>query len=101
MTLADFLILAAVVVYAVHFAVAWRCWREYKARKADQLMFLTHTPQAYQPGKVHNGNVVTRLVQVAPTALVDGGLAPCWKVYGKPRDGSPTPLQSADANPPA
>ena len=87
MTLTDFLILAAVVVCAVHFAVAWRCWRRYKARNADQLMFFTHTPQAYQPGEVHNGNVITRIVQVAPTALVDGGRAPCWEVYGRPQRG--------------
>jgi len=50
----------------------------------DALLFLTHTPHAYQPGKLHEGNVITRLVQVAPTALVNGGRAPCWEVYGRP-----------------
>jgi hypothetical protein len=87
MTLTDFLILAAVVVCAVHFAVAWRCWLQYKDRKADQLMFRTYTPQAYQPGKVNDGYVITRLVQIGATALVDGGRAPCWEVYGRPQRG--------------
>ena len=54
------------------------------AKHADALLFLTHTPHAYQPGKLHDGNVITRLVQVAPTALVNGGRAPCWEVYGRP-----------------
>ena len=48
----------------------------------DELLFLTHTPHAYQLGTVRDGLVVTRIVQVAPTALVTGGAAPCWEVYG-------------------
>lgn len=48
------------------------------------LLFLTHTPHAYQTGDLHDGNVITRLVRVAPTALSNGGSAPCWAVYGMP-----------------
>jgi len=82
----EYLLIAAALVAAIAAAVRWWFWREYKAKHADALLFLTHTPHAYQPGKLHDGNVITRLVQVAPTALVNGGRAPCWEVYGRPND---------------
>jgi len=61
-------------------ATAVRLW--FRPKRADVLLFLTHTPNAYHPGTVHGENVITRLVQVAPTSLINGGLAPCWGVYG-------------------
>ena len=80
----EYLLIAVALMAAIAAAVRWWFWREYKAKHADALLFLTHTPHAYQPGKLHEGNVITRLVQVAPTALVNGGRAPCWEVYGRP-----------------
>lgn len=89
----EYLLIAAALMAAIAAAVRWWFWREYKAKHADALLFLTHTPHAYQPGKLHEGNVITRLVQVAPTALVNGGRAPCWEVYGRPNaSNEPTPL---------
>jgi len=84
----EYLILGAALLAVIAAAVRWHYWREYKARHAGKLLFLTHTPHAYQPGKLHDGNVITRLVQVGPTALVDGGRAPCWEVYGRPNTGT-------------
>ena len=49
---------------------------------ADNFLFLTHTPCAFKPGSVYEGRLITRLVQVGPTALVCGGSTPCWEVYG-------------------
>lgn len=80
----EYLLIAAALIAAVAATVRWNYWREYKARNADNLLFMTHTPHAYQPGKLHDGNAITRLVQVAPTALANGGWAPCWEVYGRP-----------------
>lgn len=89
----EYLLIAVALMAAIAAAVRWWFWREYKAKHADALLFLTHTPHAYQPGKLHEGNVITRLVQVAPTALVNGGRAPCWEVYGRPNCGNcDTPL---------
>ena len=68
-TMTEYLLIVAALVAAIAAAVRWWFWREYKAKHADALLFLTHTPHAYQPGKLHDGNVITRLVQVAPTAL--------------------------------
>ena len=90
----EYLLIAVALMAAIAAAVRWWFWREYKAKHADALLFLTHTPHAYQPGKLHEGNVITRLVQVAPTALVNGGRAPCWEVYGRPNKISPTPTSS-------
>ena len=80
----DYLLIAAALIAAVAAAVRWMFWRDYKAKHADVLLFLTHPPHAYRRGKLHDGSVITRLVQVAPTALVNGGRAPCWEVYGRP-----------------
>lgn len=80
----EYLLIAAALIAAIAAAVRWWFWRAYKAKHTDVLLFMTHTPHAYQPGKLHDGNIITRLVQVAPTALVNGGRAPCWEVYGRP-----------------
>ena len=80
----EYLLIAAAMVVAIVATVRWRFWRNYKAKHADALLFLTHTPHAFQPGKLHDGKNITRLVRVAPTALVNGGCAPCWEVYGRP-----------------
>lgn len=76
-----YLLIAAALIAAI----AAACWRYYRIKHADTLLFLTHTPHAYKPGQMHDGNIITRLVQVSPTGLVNGGLAPCWGVYGKPQ----------------
>lgn len=80
----EYMIFWAALLSAIATAVRWYYWREYKARNSDKMLFLTHTPNAFQAGNVHDGNVITRLVQVGPTALINGGRAPCWEVYGKP-----------------
>ena len=85
------LLIAATVIAAITAAVSWWSWRKYKAKPADALLFLTHTPHAYQPNNLHDGKIITRLVQVAPTALVNGGRAPCWEVYGRPNNQVGTP----------
>jgi hypothetical protein len=71
----EYLLIAFALIAA---AVIW--W--YKAKHADSLLFRTHTPNAYQPGTLHEGRLITRRVQVNPTALINGGFAPCWEVYG-------------------
>jgi hypothetical protein len=80
----EHLLTAAALIATIAATVRQWFWRKYKAKHADAPLFLTHTPHAFQPGKLHDGNVITRLVQVAPTALVNGGRAPCWEVYGRP-----------------
>jgi hypothetical protein len=49
----------------------------------EREMFLTHTPTFFAPGKVHDGMVITRREQVGDTALIDGGRAPCWRIWGR------------------
>jgi hypothetical protein len=62
-----------------------------RKRPDDGVLFLTHTPEAYPVGRIweqpeHWGGgqfVVTRLVRLAPTALLNGGLAACYEVRGR------------------
>lgn len=61
-------------------------------RQQEHLLFLTHTPGDHtEPGHewVHptlgTTFVVTQMRPTSPTALIDGGIAPCWKVFGRPR----------------
>ena len=63
-------------------AVRWFFWREHRRRHSDKSLFLTHTPHAFQVGSIRDGYRITSLERVAPTALVTGGVAPCWQVYG-------------------
>ena len=67
---------------AIFAAVRWWYWRDYKAKHADQPLFLTHTPDGFPVGSVRNGYRITRLERVGPTALAAGGVAPCWQVHG-------------------
>jgi hypothetical protein len=53
-------------------------------------LFWCHTPgPECQPGQVHvddDGREwrITKLVEMTPTRLLNGGLMPCWDVRGKP-----------------
>ena len=67
---------------AIFAAVRWWYWRDYKAKHADQPLFLTHTPDGFPVGSVRDGYRITRLERVGPTALAAGGVAPCWQVHG-------------------
>lgn len=79
----EYLPISAAFVAAIAAAVIWWFWRNHKAKHADAPLFLTHTPDGFPPGTLYNGKVITRLVQVAPTTLMDDTLAPCWEVYGR------------------
>lgn len=52
-------------------------------------LFLTHTPAlTFAAGKEwvdSSGRrfIMTELRSIPPTALYDGGRAPCWEVYGE------------------
>ena len=70
--------LIAIAIVSLHY------YRKHKSRRSDKMIFMTHNPQAYHPGNVHEATIITRIVQVEPTALVNGGRAPCWYVYGRP-----------------
>lgn len=48
----------------------------------EREMFLTHTPTFFTPGKVHDGMLITRQERIGDTALIDGGRAPCWRIFG-------------------
>jgi len=57
----------------------------------DQSLLLTHTsPQRFNPGEVFQWREgephyrITRVRQIAPTKLLDKGIAPCWEVRGVP-----------------
>lgn len=78
---------------AIFAAGLWWSWRDYKAKHADQPLFLTHTPDGLPVGSVRDGYRITRLERVAPTALASGGVAPCWQVHGHAGDryGAMTP----------
>ena len=58
------------------------CFFKFFKRHRDEALFLTHTPGGFPVGSVQDGRRITRHVQVAPTLLVSGGMAPCWRVYG-------------------
>ena len=80
----EYLLIAAALLLGIAAVSRWLFWRDYRAKKnADVLLFLTHTPHAFKPGDIHDGNVITRLERTTPTALIGGGCAPCWKVYGR------------------
>lgn len=55
----------------------------------DKELFYTHTPiGTFERGKMWRDSEgkrwrMTRTVQIASTALFNGGSAPCWVVYGK------------------
>jgi hypothetical protein len=61
----------------------------------DQPVTMTHTsPERFQPGDIieRRGEKfrITRVVSVAPTRLLAGGVAPCWEVRGVPvQEGEP------------
>lgn len=74
------------VVVVLVVLVRGHYWRDYLKRMAqrdEQLLFFTHTPDAYRPGLVHEKCVITRLERTRSTALANGGAAPCWKVFGR------------------
>jgi hypothetical protein len=51
----------------------------------SKLMFLTYTPGDWcKPGVYRDGMIITKVKQVAPAALITGGIAPRFEVYGKP-----------------
>lgn len=83
MTMIEYLLIAAALLAVIATVLRW-FWRDYKTKNADELLFMTHTPHAFKPGDIRDGNVITRIERTTPTALVCGGSAPCWKVYGKP-----------------
>lgn len=64
----------------------------------EREMFLTHTPTFFTPGKVHEGMLITRQERIGDTALIDGGRAPCWRIWG--RDGCHG-APNAQSKPPA
>lgn len=43
----EYLLIAAALIAAIAVAVRWWFWRAYKTKRADVLLFLTHTPHAY------------------------------------------------------
>jgi hypothetical protein len=59
----------------------------------DVPIFFTHSPDGFDVGKIRDGRThkgtpngkyrIIRIERVADTALVDGGRAPCYQVYGK------------------
>ena len=57
--------------------------------RRDKLLCLTHTPEAFYPGKVWEDIydntiwVVTRKKEEPPTELRDGTLIACFSVWGK------------------
>lgn len=61
-------------------------------RRADVSLFLTHTPDAFEPGATWERPedwgggtfTITRLVRQAPTALLNGGRTECYEVWGRP-----------------
>lgn len=63
--------------------IGLRVWhyRDFK-RRHDVPLFLTHMPDGFPVGSMHEGHRITRLVRQAPTALLAGCVAPCWQVYG-------------------
>jgi hypothetical protein len=78
-----------------------RFWSQRQPRKApdwskvppaDEVLFLTHTPEAYpagwlweRPDRWGGGAfVITRQIRKAPTALLNGGSVSCWEIRGCP-----------------
>lgn len=57
-------------------------------RRREELLFLTSTPDwpliSSRRGDVFDKRVfiVTRREPTTPTALITGGVDPCWRVYG-------------------
>lgn len=58
-------------------------------RFRDEQACLTHTaPERFQPGRTfqwregHPVYRITRVRQIGPTRLLDGGAQPCWEVRG-------------------
>jgi hypothetical protein len=57
----------------------------------EAVLFLTHTPDAFPVGVVWDRPedwgggtfVITKLVRLAPTALLNGGQAACYEVRGR------------------
>jgi hypothetical protein len=54
----------------------------FSSRAVSCLVFYTYTPWAYPIGSVHNGYRVTQVERTSPTALMGGGNAGCWEVWG-------------------
>lgn len=54
----------------------------------SKLLFMTHTPQIFARGqkwRSPDGKLwhMTKIKRTSPTILRGGGVASCWKVYGK------------------
>lgn len=86
----ELLLCAGLVAAVLVILVRGHYWRDYLKRRAqrdEQLLFFTHTPDAYRPGLVHEKCVITRAERTNPTALINGGAQPCWKVFGRKQAG--------------
>ena len=74
----EYLIIWIALTFVVYFAYS----DSKRSERNDTVMFLTHTPWAFQVGNIKDDYVITRIKQVQDTALITGGTTGCWEVYG-------------------